>query len=119
MNTTEASEANLDSSLYADSEGIDSESLDSLIGNLLKIGSNEQVYKWKDECVRKTPDGNLAFLCLKDILKLYEPGVIGYKPCIKSYTHYAASPMQLPQVDTLLTCDVCGKLVRNFALFCC
>lgn len=109
VNATEPSDVDMGGILPADGE--DSENFNSLVDRLMKVASVEQVYKWKDECARKTPDGDPAFHCLKDILRMYEPGVVGYRPCVKSYTRYAANPMQLPYVQTVVMCDACVKLV--------
>lgn len=129
VNATETSDVDMDRTLSADGEEVDRENFNPLVGRLLKVASVEQVYKWKDECVRKTPDGDLAILCLKDVLKMYEPGVVGYRPCVKSYTRYVANPMQLPYVQTVVMCDACVRLVplhfftnenlRNFLTYSC
>lgn len=108
-NVTDSMDTELETISYPGADDIDSDSFDSLVADLMKVASIEQVYRWKDECIRKMPNGDMAFLCLKDILRMYEPGITGYKPCIKSYTHYIANPSQLPQVGTLFTCDVCEK----------
>ena len=93
----------------ADAERIDNDSFETLLSDLAKISSVEQAFKWKDECIRTTPTGDSAFMCLRNIKKRYEPGVLGHRPCIKSYTHYVADPMQLPQVGILFKCDLCKK----------
>ena len=84
----------------------------TVINNLEKFVSKDQVHKWLNEINEKmvndvSPDKIWSWL--ENIQKQHTPRIVGYTPCTKLYTHYIADPMHLPKVGSLLKCDVCTK----------
>ncbi|ESO01431.1 hypothetical protein HELRODRAFT_174990 [Helobdella robusta] len=83
-----------------------------LMTDLMKISSAEQAGKWKDNCMRQSGfNADVALACLRSIKKAYEPGILGFRPCIQSYTRYEREKVRLPQNGRInkKERDICTK----------
>lgn len=98
------------SSSSDDEEATDLEAFRSLMSDLIKISSKEQVEKWKENCLRQSSyNPEMTVSCLRNIKKAYEPGIRGFRPCVQSYVRYIADPTRLPQSGIVFKCDLCTK----------